>query len=92
MRGFFGIGVESGDKSGNLGNLMRTAHGIGASFLVTVGRDCNEGRHLLGRQWSGDGLLDQRTFAAIACPCVSRIAWEWVTGTPNQQGISYSVA
>jgi len=24
MRGFFGIGVESGDKSGNLGNLMRT--------------------------------------------------------------------
>lgn len=41
MRGFFGIGVESGDKSGNLGNLMRTAHGFGASFLFTVGRDYN---------------------------------------------------
>jgi tRNA(Leu) C34 or U34 (ribose-2'-O)-methylase TrmL len=42
MRGFFGIGVESGDKSGNLGNLMRTAHGFGASFLFTVGRDYNK--------------------------------------------------
>jgi tRNA G18 (ribose-2'-O)-methylase SpoU len=39
MRGYFGIGVESGDKSGNLGNLMRTAHGFGASFVFTVGRD-----------------------------------------------------
>jgi tRNA G18 (ribose-2'-O)-methylase SpoU len=38
MRGFFGIGVEGGDKTGNLGNLMRTAHGFGASFLFTVGR------------------------------------------------------
>lgn len=42
MRGYFGIGVESGDKSGNLGNLMRTAHGFGASFLFTVGRDYNK--------------------------------------------------
>ena len=42
MRGFFGIGVESGDKSGNLGNLMRTANGFGASFLFTVGRDYNK--------------------------------------------------
>ena len=36
MRGYFAIGVEGGDKIGNLGNLMRTAHAFGASFVFTV--------------------------------------------------------
>lgn len=36
MRGFFAVGVEGGSKAGNLGNLMRTAHGFGASFVFTV--------------------------------------------------------
>ena len=36
MRGYFAIGAEGISKSMNLGNLMRTAHGFGASFLFTV--------------------------------------------------------
>jgi tRNA G18 (ribose-2'-O)-methylase SpoU len=37
MRGYFAVGVEGGNKIGNLGNLMRTAHGFGASFVFTIG-------------------------------------------------------
>lgn len=36
MRGYFGFGVERISKPMNLGNLYRTAHGFGASFLFTV--------------------------------------------------------
>jgi tRNA(Leu) C34 or U34 (ribose-2'-O)-methylase TrmL len=36
MRGFFAIGVEQVSKSRNLGNLMRSAHAFGASFVFTV--------------------------------------------------------
>jgi tRNA G18 (ribose-2'-O)-methylase SpoU len=36
-RGFFGIGAERISKSLNLGNLMRSAHGFGASFTFTIG-------------------------------------------------------
>ena len=36
MRGFFGIGVESISKEGNLGNLVRSAHAFGAHFFFTV--------------------------------------------------------
>jgi tRNA G18 (ribose-2'-O)-methylase SpoU len=36
MRGYFGIGVESISKPGNLGNLMRSAHAFGASFFFAV--------------------------------------------------------
>ena len=39
MRGYFAIGVEGGNKIGNLGNLMRTAHGFGASFVFTIGSE-----------------------------------------------------
>lgn len=35
-RGYFGMGVEGISKSGNLGNLMRTAHAFGASFFFTI--------------------------------------------------------
>lgn len=37
MRGYFGIGVERVSKQLNLGNLMRSAHGFGASFVFTIG-------------------------------------------------------
>jgi tRNA G18 (ribose-2'-O)-methylase SpoU len=37
MRGYFGIGVERISKQLNLGNLMRSAHGFGASFFFTIG-------------------------------------------------------
>lgn len=35
-RGYFGIGVERPSKPMNLGNLYRTAHGFGASFVFTL--------------------------------------------------------
>lgn len=36
MRGYFGIGVEGISKPMNFGNLARSAHGFGASFIFTV--------------------------------------------------------
>ncbi|MBL4785690.1 MAG: RNA methyltransferase [Cohaesibacteraceae bacterium] len=36
MRGYFGIGAEGISKLENFGNLVRTAHGFGASFCFTV--------------------------------------------------------
>src|SRR6056297_721343 len=36
-RGYFAIGAERTSKALNLGNLMRSAHGFGASFTFTVG-------------------------------------------------------
>ena len=35
-RGYFGIGVEGISKPMNFGNLSRSAHGFGASFVFTV--------------------------------------------------------
>lgn len=37
MRGYFGIGVEGLSKPYNAGNLFRSAHAFGASFIFTVG-------------------------------------------------------
>jgi len=36
MRGYFGIGVERISKVMNVGNLFRSAHAFGASFVFTV--------------------------------------------------------
>ena len=36
MRGYYGIGVENISKAMNLGNLFRSAHAFGASFIFTV--------------------------------------------------------
>ena len=36
-RGYFAIGAERMSKALNLGNLMRSAHGFGASFTFRVG-------------------------------------------------------
>jgi len=36
-RGYFAIGAERISKAMNLGNLMRSAHGFGASFTFTIG-------------------------------------------------------
>jgi tRNA G18 (ribose-2'-O)-methylase SpoU len=36
MRGFFGIGVERINKPYNVGNVFRSAHAFGASFVFTV--------------------------------------------------------
>ncbi|MGD9785515.1 MAG: RNA methyltransferase [Hyphomicrobiaceae bacterium] len=62
-RGYFAIGAERMSKSLNLGNLMRSAHGFGASFTFTVGAtyraleahaDTSKGQlHLPHYNWSG---------------------------------------
>jgi tRNA G18 (ribose-2'-O)-methylase SpoU len=39
VRGYFGIGAEGMSKSVNLGNLLRSAHAFGASFVFTIGAD-----------------------------------------------------
>ena len=36
MRGYFGIGVERISKIWNVGNLFRSAHSFGASFVFTI--------------------------------------------------------
>ena len=36
MRGYFGIGVEGISKPMNVGNLFRSAHAFGASFVFTI--------------------------------------------------------
>src|SRR6187549_4111118 len=38
-RGYFAIGVECISKPVNLGNLLRSAHSFGASFVFTIGAD-----------------------------------------------------
>jgi tRNA G18 (ribose-2'-O)-methylase SpoU len=38
-RGYFAIGVEGISKAINLGNLMRSAHAFGASFVFTIAAD-----------------------------------------------------
>ena len=35
-RGYFGIGIEQVSKPGNMGNLIRSAHAFGASFVLTI--------------------------------------------------------
>jgi tRNA G18 (ribose-2'-O)-methylase SpoU len=36
LRGYFAVGAERISKPLNLGNLMRSAHAFGASFVFTV--------------------------------------------------------
>lgn len=68
-KGYFAIGAERMSKSLNLGNLMRSAHGFGASFTFTVGTDLKSieafadtskaQRHMPHYNWS---TLDDMTF------------------------------
>ncbi len=39
MRDYFGIGLEGVSKTGNMGNLFRSAHAFGASFVSTIAPD-----------------------------------------------------
>ena len=67
-RGYFAIGAERTSKALNLGNLMRSAHGFGASFTFTLGAsyqalearaDTSKGQwHLPHYNWTSlDGLV-----------------------------------
>ncbi len=65
QRGYFAIGAERMSKALNLGNLMRSAHGFGASFTFTLGAtygalearaDTSKGRwHLPHYNWASAG-------------------------------------
>jgi len=44
MRGYFGIGVEGISKQMNIGNLFRSAHAFGASFVFTLAANYRPGR------------------------------------------------
>lgn len=39
MRGYFGIGIHGVSKPMNVGNLVRTAHAFGASFIFLIDPD-----------------------------------------------------
>ncbi|MBK5912146.1 rRNA methyltransferase [Rhodothalassium salexigens] len=39
MRGYFAIGIDGVSKAGNMGNLIRTAHGFGAAFAFAIRPD-----------------------------------------------------
>jgi tRNA G18 (ribose-2'-O)-methylase SpoU len=66
-RGYFAIGAERISKCLNLGNLMRSAHGFGASFTFTIGAtyqalearaDTSKGaQHLPHYDWASIGEL-----------------------------------
>jgi tRNA G18 (ribose-2'-O)-methylase SpoU len=67
-RGYFAIGVEGISKAVNLGNLLRSAHGFGASFVFTIGADpraletradtSKAGSHLPLYHWANVAELD----------------------------------
>jgi tRNA G18 (ribose-2'-O)-methylase SpoU len=44
MRGYFGIGVEGLSKPMNAGNLFRSAHAFGASFIFTIAAEFSYAR------------------------------------------------
>jgi tRNA G18 (ribose-2'-O)-methylase SpoU len=66
-RGYFAIGAERISKALNLGNLLRSAHGFGASFTFTIGAayqalearaDTSKGQwHLPHYNWPNAGQL-----------------------------------
>jgi hypothetical protein len=47
-RSYFAIGIEGGSNAVNLGNLLRSAHAFGASFMFTIGPDRALGRRRRG--------------------------------------------
>lgn len=63
MRGYFGIGAEGISKSMNLGNLMRTAHAFGASFLFTIEAEAKARITRLADTAASDGQVPFYPFA-----------------------------
>ncbi len=61
MRGYFAIGVENISKEMNLGNLFRSAHAFGASFVFTVNA-------AYGRSGARSCRLLGTPGAWVACP------------------------
>ena len=66
MRGFFGIGVEGLSKAMNAGNLFRSAHAFGASFLFTVAARYPRGEANLADTSDAPGEVPLYQFATVA--------------------------
>ena len=66
MRGFFGIGVEGLSKPLNAGNLFRSAHAFGASFIFTVGATYPRGEVGLADTSDAPGEVPLYEFASVA--------------------------
>ena len=69
-RGYFAIGVEGISKSINLGNLLRSAHAFGASFVFTIGADARalEFRSDTSRAETHVPLYHWQNLAELALP------------------------
>ena len=69
-RGYFAIGVEGISKPVNLGNLLRSAHSFGASFVFTIGADRRalEMRSDTSRAETHVPLYHWRDLAELALP------------------------
>jgi tRNA G18 (ribose-2'-O)-methylase SpoU len=69
-RGYFAIGVEGISKPVNLGNLLRSAHAFGASFVFTIGADPRalEMRSDTSRAETHVPLYHWRSLAELALP------------------------
>jgi tRNA G18 (ribose-2'-O)-methylase SpoU len=69
-RGYFAIGVEGVSKSINLGNLLRSAHAFGASFVFTIGADekALEMHHDTSKAWTHLPLYHWRSLADLKLP------------------------
>jgi len=69
-RGYFAIGVEGISKAVNLGNLLRSAHAFGASFVFTIGADAKalEMRSDTSKAATHVPLYHWRTLAELKLP------------------------
>lgn len=65
MRGYFGIGVEGISKPLNAGNLFRSAHAFGASFVFTIGAAYSS-RHRHSDTSAAPGQVPFYDFADLA--------------------------
>ena len=82
-RGYFAIGVEGVSKSVNLGNLLRSAHAFGASFVFTIGADPRalETRADTSKAASHIPLYHWKTIADLSLPKGCRlVGLEFIEG------------
>jgi len=74
-RGYFAIGVERISKQLNLGNLMRSAHAFGASFVFTIGAEYKalEARSDTSKATGHVPLYNWRTAGELVLPAGCRL-------------------
>jgi tRNA (guanosine-2'-O-)-methyltransferase len=76
QRGYFGIGIENGKDTHNLGTLWRSAHNLGAAFIFVIGKRYRHHCSDTTKAWRHIPLFQYDTlddfFAALPhdCPLV----------------------